>query len=262
MEHLSPLREHRAAARCEGTDVRLATAEDFAFIDRVFNDPAVRTLADAPAFEAAKGIQGASFAVVGEEGAFLAIAIEPSRYLVHTGILPEFRGERAVLAAQQALRIAFTQTDALELETLTPACIPQARLFARQMGFRHRFSRPNLWPNNGELLSVGFHSMTILDWALSGACKREGEAFHERLHGEYGVDAHPTDTAHDAIVGAAVEMVRAGRPDKGVAFYNYWARLAGYRPISIVSRDPLRIDIHQCVLRVEGPDFFMEAPHA
>ena len=243
--------------------MRLATPDDYPQIEAICNDPSMQAsrAEGAPPFTASR-IGASSFAVIGEEGCFLAMCIEPSRYMVHTSILPAYRGERAVAASQQALQVAFCQTDALELETMTPATAPHARLFARQMGFRYRFARERLWPAHGELHSVGFLSMSILDWALSGACQGEGEDFHARLHGEFGVQAHPADAAHDACVGAAVAMVRAGRAVKAVAVYNYWARAAGYRPISIVSHDPLRIDIHQCVLRVEGPDFFMEASHA
>lgn len=242
--------------------MRLATQADDAQLEAICNEPSIRSWAadGAPSFSASQ-IVAPSFAVIGEEGCFIAACIERSRYVVHTSILPAFRGERAEIASEQALKVAFCETDALELETLTPATIPQARLFARQMGFRYRFTRERLWPWHGDLHNVGFFSMTVLDWALTGACKRTGQEFHTRLK-QYGQDSHHEDPVHDAIVGAAVEMVKADRPDKGVAFYNYWARAAGYRQIAIVSRDPLRIDIHQCVLRVEGPDFFMEESHA
>lgn len=242
--------------------MRLATPDDYAQIETICNDPSVRPVPEWPPFVAAQRLRNGSFAVVGEEGCFLAIVVEPSRYMVHTSIWPAYRGERAIAASKEALKVAFAETDALELETFTPSTFPQARLFARQMGFRYRFTRANAFPSGGELHSVGFFSMTILDWALSGACTRAGEDFHARLHGELGAPAHPADGAHDAIVGSTVAMVHAGRSDKAVAFYNYWARVSGYRQISIVSRDPLRIDIHQCVLRVEGPEFFMEASHA
>jgi hypothetical protein len=242
--------------------MRLATPDDFPRIEAICNEPAMREWAadGAPAFDATS-IVAPSFAVLGEEGCFLAVAIEPSRYMIHTGILPAFRGNAAQAACQAALKVAFCETDALELETLVPASIPHARLFARQMGFRYRFTREQLWPWHGQLHSVAFLSMTILDWALAGGCHAAGQAFHARLE-EFGELSHPEDPAHDMVVGAAVEMVRAGRPEKGVAFYNYWARVAGYHPISIVSRDPLRIDIRHCTLRVEGPDFYLENPHA
>jgi hypothetical protein len=244
--------------------MRLATPDDYPRIEVICNDPGVRLWAcdGAPPFSTSRLVPP-SFAVLGVEGCFLAMSIEPSRYMVHTNILPDFRGELARIASEEALRIAFCQTDALELETLTPVTIPHAQLFARQMGFRYRFTREKLWPWRGELHNVNFLSMSILDWALSGSCRDAGEAFHQRLHDELGQSAHPDGAAHNAIVGAAVEMVRAGRAHKAVAFYNYWARVAGYQRIQIVSLDPLRIDIHQCVLRVEGDQFFIEeASHA
>lgn len=242
--------------------MRLATPEDFPRIEAICNHPELRTWAadGAPPFDASR-IVAPAFAVIGQGECFLAEPIEPSRYMIHTSILPHHRGLAGQIASQEALKIAFCQTDALELETLVPASIPHAFLFARQMGFRQRFKRESLWPWHGQLHSVAFLSMTILDWALLGGCQKSGQDFHARL-GEFGQLQHHDDPAHDMVVGAAVEMVRAGRPDKGIALYNYWARVAGYHQISIVSRDPLRIDIRHCTLRVEGPDFFLEVPHA
>lgn len=259
--------------------MRLATPADREQIERIFNDPAIRANAadGAPPFSASRLVDP-SFAVIGEEGCFLAMCVEPSRYIVHTGILPAYRGERAAVASFAALAIAFCETDALELETMVPATTPQARLFARQMGFRYRFTRERLWPARGELHDVAFLSMTVLDWALTGACEGSGAWFHEQMEAKrralnFGmqgstlgvglhIEPHPQDTTHDAVVGVVIEMVRAGRPDKAVAVYNYWARVAGYQQIAIVSRNPLRIDIRQCVLKVEEDQFIVEAPHA
>lgn len=245
--------------------MRLATIADKPRIEEICNDPLIRvwTAFDgAPACNATRYLTEPSFSVLGDDGCFLAHNIDPTRYVIHTNLLPSCRGERAVEASKKALALAFLTTDASELLTMVPATIPHARLLARQMGFRYLFTRRAVWPALGEMHNMGFFSLTLDDWILSGNCVSTGEDFHQRLHVELGAPAHAADPAHDAYVGAAVEMVLAGQVDKAIAIYNRWAKFALYQPVAIVSRDPLRIDIRQCVIRVEGAQFFMEAPHA
>ena len=241
--------------------MRMATTADEALIERICNDPSVRAAAadGAPPCVARPYLTPPSFCVVGDEGCFLAKHIESTRYVIHTNLLPSLRGARAVEASREALAIAFLQTDALELDTIVPGNIRHVDLFARQMGFRYQFSRADFWPQGGKLHDAAFFTMTVMDWVFSGACEGAGVEFHQRAD---GIVNHPPDPWHDMAVGAAVKMARAGRPDKAVAVYNFWARLAGYRQISIASRNPLRIDIHSCVLLVEGDQFFVETPHA
>ena len=63
---------------------------------------------------------------------------------------------------------------------------------------------------------------------------------------------HPDDPVHDMAAGAALLMIERGQPAKGVAFYNRWARLAGYSEIRLVSDSPVTIDMSEdgivCVL--------------
>lgn len=245
--------------------MRLATPADVQRIEEVCNHPLIRvwTACDgAPPCSGAQYVTAPSFSVIGEEGCFLAKHLDPGRYAIHTNLLPEHRGEFAVEAAKAALAVAFLQTDAMELVTFVPATIPHARLLARRMGFRFLFNRGSIWPVNGERYGMGFYSLTLDDWIASGACQAAGAAFHDRLHGELHVEAHGHDLIHDSYVGAAIEMIRAGNVRKGIAIYNRWARFAFYESVRIVSEAPLRIDIRQCVLRVEGDQFFMEAQNA
>jgi len=245
--------------------MRLATPSDVQRIEDVCNHPLIRvwTACDgAPPCSGAQYVTAPSFSVVGDEGCFLAKHLDPGRYAIHTNLLPEFRGELAVQAAKSALAVAFLQTDATELVTFVPATIPHAKLLARRMGFRFLFNRAAIWPVNGERHGMEFYSLSIDDWIASGVCQAAGAAFHDRLHNSLHVTAHARDPIHDAYVGAAVEMIRAGNARKAITFYNRWARFAFYEPVEILSEVPLRIDIRQCVLRVEGDQFFMEASHA
>jgi hypothetical protein len=244
--------------------MRLATIADKERVETICNDPVIRlwtAFEGAPACDATRYLTAPSFAVIGESGCFLAHHLDTTRYVIHTNLLPECRGAKAVEASKEALALAFLKTDATELMTMVPATIPHARLLARQMGFRVLFNRQAVWPALGELHAMGFYSLSLDDWILSDHCAAAGSAFHERLHGELGLKAHRHDQAHDAYVGAAVEMIKAGNVSKAIATYNRWARFALYQPVEIVSTEPLRIDIKQCVLRIEGDQFFMEAPH-
>jgi len=245
--------------------MRLATPADQARIEAICNDPLIRTwtaFEGAPLCNAAKYLTAPSFSVIGEEGCFLAQHLDTTRYVIHTNLLPEYRGEAAVIASKEALALAFLKTDATELLTMVPATIPHARLLARHMGFKLMFNRQRVWPALGELHAMGFFSLSLDDWILSGQCEASGQAFHHRLHGELGLESHAADRVHDDYVGAAVEMIRAGNVSKAIGTYNRWARFALYQPVEIVSTDPLRIDIRQCVIRIEGDQFFMEAPNA
>lgn len=245
--------------------MRFATLADKGLIESICNDPLIRTwtaFQGAPLCDAAKYLTAPSFAVVGEQGCFLAHHLDGTRYVIHTNLLPEFRGERAVEASKEALALAFLKTDATELLTMVPATIPHARLLARQMGFRLLFNRQNVWPVEGKWFSMGFFSLSLDDWIRSGACVTSGKSFHMRLHDEIHAASHPEDDVHNAYVGAALEMVTSGNVHKAVETYNRWAKFALYKTIDLVSESPVRIDIKQGVIRVEGNQFFMEAPHA
>lgn len=244
--------------------MRIATLEDRAWIEMVCNDPLMRMWITSdvptPPCNALQYLTAPSFSVVGEEGCFLGKWLEPARFAVHTHILPQWRGAQAVRAAREALAIAFLQTEAAELVTMVPAFIPQALLLARAAGFEKRFTRRDLWPLDGKLFEVDFLSLSIDDWILQGHCSETGRAFHARLHDELGQPSHHADPVHDAYVGAAVEMIRHHQPRKAVAVYNRWSRFAGYQPVQIVSERPLRIDIRQCVIKVEEDQFTIEEP--
>jgi len=246
--------------------MRLATIEDRAWIESVCNSPAIRVWVHcdgAGPCNALPYLTPPSFSIVGEEGCFLGQCLEPGRYAVHTNIMPGYRGSKAIRAAEEAIAIAFLSRDATELVTMVPHVIPHAKLVARAVGFHQRFTRHRAWPVDGQLYSIDFLSLSIDDWIFRGRCVSAGEAFHARLHGELGQPAHGHDFVHDCYVGAAVEMVRHGQPKKAVAVYNRWARFAGYQPVKIVSEHPLRIDIRQCVIKVEEDQFTIEeALHA
>ncbi len=245
--------------------MRLATMEDKDQVEAICNHPQIRvwTACDgAPTCDAAKYLAAPSFSVLDDRGCFLALNLDPGRYVIHTNLLPSCRGAQAVTACREALGVAFLQTDAVELLTMVPANMPHVKMLARRMGFRHQFDRRAFWPVGGMKFDIGFYRLGIDDWIRSGVHQFEGIAFHQRLHGELGGSPHPTDPVHDCYVGTTAQLIHAGNVEKAVETYNRWARFALYQTIQVLSDHPLRIDIRECVIRIEESQFFREAHHA
>lgn len=245
--------------------LRFATIEDRELVESICNLPEIRSVTSfegAPPFDALPYLTAPSFTVVGDEGCFLALHLDETRYAIHTNLLPAFRGASAVNAAHEALALAFLGTDATELLTMVPSTNKQARVLARQMGFRLLFSRPDFWPRDGVRHPLDFFALSLDDWIRSGVCAPAGEFFHRWLHSQPGLPAHRADGVHDAYAGAALTMAVAGRARKAVEIYNRWARLAFYETISVLTEEPLRVDIKHCVLRFEGDQLNVEARHA
>lgn len=57
------------------------------------------------------------------------------------------------------------------------------------------------------------------------------------------VPEHPDDDEHNIAVGRAVEMFAGGDVNGAISFYCAWAAANGYPGISLISRDPLQVDI-------------------
>ena len=66
---------------------------------------------------------------------------------------------------------------------------------------------------------------------------------------------HEDDVVHNQYVGATIEMIRGGQVVKAIAFYNRWAVMSNYKKISVVSENPLIIDIDEARLQIENNNF-------
>ena len=198
----------------------------------------------------------ANFALVTDGGGFLLIRHEPGTYEVHSMFLPEAR-TRTVRAMRAGMAYMFTQTDCEKLITKVPDGNDRAANLARLGGFRSMFRREECWKGGGGIAHLG---ITIDEWAM--ACKdleADGEWFHTRLEEakrEAGSEmpAHAHDAAHERAVGAAVQMMRAGNVAKGLAFYNRWARFAGYAEIIQLQDVPAVLDLGDAVIELRGDD--------
>ena len=195
-------------------------------------------------------------------GGCIAFCIqEPGLYEVHTNFLPDHRGRNAVRASLAAYRWMFTHTDCVALQTKVPAFNKAAEWFCAIVGAVREFERKAVWPTTNGMVDLSFWSLRYHDWVRkTPALSISGQAFHQRLEAErvrHGVSEplHADEECHDRHVGACVEMMYGGQPEKAVTLYNRWAAFAGYGAISLVARSPLVIDIGDALLQVGDHDF-------
>lgn len=199
--------------------------------------------------------------LAGEFGTVLFIQHQPGIYEFHTNVLPEGRGAWMVKSSQFAFNWMFTKTDAYELITECPQGNVSARAGARAVGCTHVFTTRPIWSMGDELVSVDVCSILIQHWIKNAkGISAIGKWFHNNLENQYKIlgrslETHAEDEEHDRYVGAAMEMIRSGYIFKAITFYNRWAILARYKPINLVSLDPLVIDINDCKLRIDEDDF-------
>ena len=240
--------------------MRVATEEDIPEIERIVNHPSiiegVTNDATVTPIRAAEWLERRNFVLLDQDCCFVAINMGPYRYQIHTNILP-CTGHRKLRLANAALRYAFIEMPVAELLTMVPESNPAAWKFAQWLAFRPRFERKHAWPKNGGWERLDFLSLNLEQWIESGACVAEGIWFHERLKALGGAVDHGEDWTHDCYVGACMEMVRAGHPDRAVAVYNHWARFARYEEVTLVSLDPVVIDIASHRLKLIDGEFFL-----
>jgi len=203
--------------------------------------------------------------LMGEHGGVFFEHKQPGLYEAHTQVLPAGRGAWTVDMVRAALHWMFSRTDAVEIATLVPKGNLAARALAKAIGGRCEFRRERGWVMNGEAVFADVFWLPIQEWMRTAPeLPALGHWFHERLEAEYArlgkqEPIHADDAVHDRYVGAAVAMMLGGQPDKGAIFYNRWACMAGYEPVSIVSHDPVVVDIRDALLIVRETGFDVAA---
>ncbi len=242
--------------------MRIATPEDVPYIETILNHPDVieRITNDQtvrPITGVERLLENGNFVLVEEDACFVAQRVGDFRYTIHTNILPIPSGHKKIKIAERALRLAFIEMPVVEMLTMVPQSNEAAGTFATWMGFRFRFERPHFWLKNEKWEKGFFYSMSLEDWIERGACRDTGHEFHNRLHKLTGRSDHIPDAMHDCYVGAAVQMIRAGHPERAAGVYNHWARFAGYEEVTLVSLDPLVFDIGSHRLKVVDGEFLL-----
>jgi hypothetical protein len=202
-----------------------------------------------------------NFFLMAPGGCIVFIRDEPGIYEVHTNFLPEYRGRNALRASRAAYRWMFTRTDCMILQTRVPAPNVAADLFCRLVGATKDFVRPKVWPTVNGMVDLAFWTLHYADWVRrDGSVSASGHAFHVKLESErirHNLEdpLHPDEECHDRYVGACVEMIYGGQPDKAVILYNRWAGFSGYGKIALIARSPMVLDIGDAVLQVLDHDF-------
>lgn len=216
---------------------------DPSFLSGIANNPVVRPFLGGEGFLdlAPTILDPANFALVADNGGFVMIRHEQGVYEVHSMFLP---GSDAVMAMREGMEYMFTRTDCEKLVTFVPDDNRGAVGIARAGNFKPLFRREASPLGPGACMAVDIDC-----WSQrSDALLLEGEWLHEAFerarvtHGAQWPD-HPHDESHNRAAGAASLMVKSGNLEKGVSFYNRWARLAGYPTISIVQINPPTINM-------------------
>jgi len=234
------------------------------WLNRVVNDPSVRewVLADtSKAVDLTSFVANpANIVLGGKHGAIAFEQLTPGVYEAHTQVLPAGRGGWAASFVLACLHWMFAQTDAVEITTRVPQGNVAARAGIRMLehvfGPLFELRRERGWLRNGEHIPADVYVLHLSKWMLHAPGLYErGTWFHRRLEEEYArlgkqEDLHEDDSVHDRAVGAACELLIGGQAPKAVVFYNRWAALAGYAPISLTSVQPLVVNIRDALLLV------------
>ena len=250
----------RPTTMSQGENLTVERTLDGAFLTSVANDQKVRP------FLGGSGELDLSI-VVGDPknytfqsayGGFIAMTLGQGRYEVHSLFLPTAPKDFVFAIARDALAYMFARTDCVELLTKVPANNLAAHALAVAGGFQSAFKRESAWETDLGLVAVDYRSLSLERWALrTDACADAGKQFHDELEAAKAQASstaaiHADDAVHDAMVGAAVLMIRAGNTVKAVWSYNRWAAFAGYAQISIVSENPIVIDVVDAVVEIDG----------
>ena len=204
--------------------------------------------------------------LMADGGGILFIQHEPGIYEAHVNFLKAHRRQNAVDATIAACRWMFTHTDCLTLLARAPATNPSVGRLCEAIGAIKEFSRYEIWPlQGGKFSDVDFWALRYEAWIIKSNIEdwfvEKGIIFHKKLDEEFkrlgGVwkNAPNGDCAHYLYSGAWIEMIYGGQPEKAVILYNRWARWAWRGTISLVSRDPVIVDIGDAVLMFGEKDF-------
>lgn len=200
--------------------------------------------------------------LMGEHGCVLFMMLQRGLYEAHSAALPAGRGRWMAEFCRAATHWMFTRSDCIEVMTRCPTI--QSKALARHLGWVKEFTNANGWVVDGKNVPADVYAVRLWDWwkTAPGLTER-GEWFHDRLNEEYKrltgkVPTHGEDDgSHDRVVGLVTEMFLNGQPDKACILYNRWAALADHHPISMVSYNPVAVDIGGAILIVQGDGFYV-----
>lgn len=236
---------------------------DAAFLNAIANSPEVRpSLGGQGPLDLGPVLANVNnVGMVNEHGGFVGIKLDAGLYECHSIFTPEGRGAQVLEATREGLRYLFAATDCIEVQTKCPKSNPAALGLARAAGFSKLFERENAWTSEGaERCGVDYFAITFAKWReRDTVVASKGIWFHTRLEeltAAIGktIPVHEDDPAHNRAVGAAVLMLEAGNPVKGINLYNRWGAFTGYPAAKLISISPPIIDMNEAVVAVSNGD--------
>lgn len=206
--------------------MRVATAADKDFIESIITHPEVQPYIgddNSPSLNVAPYLGHPHVALIVEGGCFFGFWHGYGRLECHTCFLPSSRGKTALREGRAAIDYTFLKTNAFAIVTRVPQNNPAADWYARKMGFRLLFERPNAWIKNGAPHPVRYYELSLDDWIVQG----------------HLVTDHSDDPILDCYASAVAALVNNGQADKATFFYNRWAAITGYPLIEVVTAKPV-----------------------
>lgn len=224
-----------------------------AFINRVVNDPGVDPwvrgyLLGRMDYSAMLDDPDKIF-LGGQHGVMAFHRRMPGLFECHIAVLPAGRGAWTLDFVGGCLHWLFSRTDAMEVMARIPKGNLRVRALARRLRWVYEFTNPRGWVMALDEVPADIFSMHVQGWIRNARGLRErGAWFHEKLDEElarFGAKSekpwiNPSSYRH---VGAALEMIMAGQPHKGVILLNRWGLLSDFAPAAVVSTDPISIDL-------------------
>lgn len=204
-----------------------------------------------------------NYVLMGEYGGVVFTQHQPGLYEAHTQVLPAGRGEWTIKMVEAALEYMFTKTDAVEIVTRVPKGNRAAHALVKAIHGVFEFRMDKGWVIKDEPVFADLYALRIQDWARTAkGLVEQGQWFHHRLEEEYAklgrtTPSHPEDAVHDRYVGMATKIIMGGQAPKGVVFYNRWASICGYAPVTVVTENPLVLDIQDAIIMVRDDDFWV-----
>jgi hypothetical protein len=185
------------------------------------------------------------------EGGFAVMPLYEGHYECHTIFPPMVNPKIVVRQMREAMEYMFLHTDCECILTKVPDVNLGAVHLAKLGGFAEDFRREGAWAGG---TGVSYQKLPLDAWARTcSTVAEQGRMFHELLENTKKTQGsekpeHPHDEAHDRAVGTAVAMIRLGNTIKGINHYNKWAIFAGYAQITLLSEQPVIVDVGDAVM--------------
>ncbi len=156
----------------------------------------------------------------------------------------------------------------MEIMTRVPKGNIPALALVRSINGVYEFTNRHGWVMDNDPVPAEIYSMHAQNWIRDADGLRErGEWFHAKIENELArfrpaEKVVPSDPMRDRHIGAACEMIFGGQPHKGIIFFNRFAAMNDVPCATLISLNPVSIDIGFGVLIMRDDDFWMASCEA